>query len=329
MPVSTLIMLGCAAARDLHAAPHPRWATTCTPSAATPRSPGCPACAPRSPSSPRTSSARCSPRMAGLLLLARLSVGSPTIGSPGRLRPDVHRGRRARRHPARRRQGQHRRHPRRRRHLRGDRQRHGRHAGQPVPQGRRPRRRDRGRRRGLRPPRARPPPGPIRTTRPASTPPCRRRDDQPCTTQPRPTAATEPLPAHQRRRRRAASPSASATPGGAVFVLVGALLVAIMICQPELRRPRRALIRFAGRTAPIAIAAMGQYYVIVSGEFDLSMGAVITTQVVMAGNLIGQDEGRILPGHAADAARRRADRPRQRAGRPRCSGCRASSSPSA
>ena len=55
------------------------------------------------------------------------------------------------------------------------------------------------------------------------------------------------------------------------------------------------LIRFVGRTAPIAIAAMGQYYVIVSGEFDLSMGAVIATQVVMAGNLIGQDEDRILP----------------------------------
>ena len=55
------------------------------------------------------------------------------------------------------------------------------------------------------------------------------------------------------------------------------------------------LIRFIGRTAPIAIAAMGQYYVIVSGEFDLSMGAVIATQVVIAGNLIGQDEDRILP----------------------------------
>ena len=86
-----------------------------------------------------------------------------------------------------------------------------------------------------------------------------------------------------------------ATPGGAVFVLVGALLVAIMVSNPNFTDPG-ALIRFAGRTAPIAIAAMGQYYVIVSGEFDLSMGAVIATQVVLAGNFIGQDEGRIIPG---------------------------------
>jgi ribose transport system permease protein len=35
--------------------------------------------------------------------------------------------------------------------------------------------------------------------------------------------------------------------------------------------------------------------VIVSGEFDLSMGSVVTVQVVMAGNLIGEDESRILP----------------------------------
>ena len=88
-----------------------------------------------------------------------------------------------------------------------------------------------------------------------------------------------------------------ATPGGAVFVLVGVLLVSIMVANPNFTDPG-ALIRFAGRTAPIAIAAMGQYYVIVSGEFDLSMGAVIGTQVVLAGNFIGQDESRILPGIA-------------------------------
>lgn len=86
-----------------------------------------------------------------------------------------------------------------------------------------------------------------------------------------------------------------ATPGGAVFVLVGVLLISIMISNPNFTEPG-ALIRFAGRTAPIAIVAMGQYYVIVSGEFDLSMAAVITTQVVLAGNFIGQDEGRIIPG---------------------------------
>lgn len=86
----------------------------------------------------------------------------------------------------------------------------------------------------------------------------------------------------------------AATPGGGVFVLVALLLAAIIWQNPSFGEPE-SLIRFIGRTAPIAIAAMGQYFVIVSGEFDLSMGALVTTQVVMAGSLIGQDEGRILP----------------------------------
>jgi ribose transport system permease protein len=79
-----------------------------------------------------------------------------------------------------------------------------------------------------------------------------------------------------------------------VFVLAFGLLIATIIANPNFGEPD-FVIRFFGRVAPIAIAAMGQYFVIVSGEFDLSMGAVVTTQVVMAGNLIGQDEGRILP----------------------------------
>ncbi|HSF37953.1 MAG TPA: ABC transporter permease [Nocardioides sp.] len=84
------------------------------------------------------------------------------------------------------------------------------------------------------------------------------------------------------------------TPGGAVFILVAVLFVAVVWANPSFGDPPQ-LIRFIGRTAPIAIAAMGQYYVIVSGEFDLSMGAVIATQVVIAGNYIGDDEGRVLP----------------------------------
>ena len=107
------------------------------------------------------------------------------------------------------------------------------------------------------------------------------------------TAVPRTIPEHQgtlaQRILRAAI-----TPGGAVFVLVVVLLVAVIWSNPNFGEPP-FLIRFVGRTAPLAIAAIGQYYVIVSGEFDLSMGAVIATQVVMAGNLIGQDEDRILP----------------------------------
>ncbi|ANS78338.1 Ribose ABC transport system, permease protein RbsC [Serinicoccus hydrothermalis] len=85
------------------------------------------------------------------------------------------------------------------------------------------------------------------------------------------------------------------TPGGAVFVLVAVLLIAVIAANPSFGEPG-SLIRFIGRTAPVAIAAMGQYFVIVSGEFDLSMAAVVSMQVVIAGNFIGQDEARILPG---------------------------------
>jgi len=112
-------------------------------------------------------------------------------------------------------------------------------------------------------------------------------------TAPLQTGRRAPLP--ERQGSAAARVGAgAATPGGAVFVLVAVLVVAIIVANPNFGDPG-ALIRFAGRTAPIAIAAMGQYFVIVSGEFDLSMGAVVTTQVVMAGNLIGQDESRIAP----------------------------------
>jgi ribose transport system permease protein len=88
--------------------------------------------------------------------------------------------------------------------------------------------------------------------------------------------------------------AALATPGGAVYVLAVVLLVAIVATNPAFGEPDR-LVRSLARSAPIAILALGQYFVIVSGEFDLSMGSVISAQVVMAGNLIGDDDARILP----------------------------------
>lgn len=106
----------------------------------------------------------------------------------------------------------------------------------------------------------------------------------------RPT--TVPQHQHGLAGRVAASVS---TPGGAVFVLAFALLVATIFANSNFGDPGY-LIRFLGRTAPIAIAAIGQYYVIVSGEFDLSMGAVIAAQVVIAGDYIGDDQSRIVPG---------------------------------
>jgi len=106
--------------------------------------------------------------------------------------------------------------------------------------------------------------------------------------------ARKPIAAHQHGTLGRLLATVS-TPGGAIFVLAGLLLVATIISNPNFGDPG-VLIRFLGRTAPIAIAAIGQYYVIVAGEFDLSMAAVISMQVVLAGNYIGENTGRIVPG---------------------------------
>src|SRR5689334_20473858 len=90
------------------------------------------------------------------------------------------------------------------------------------------------------------------------------------------------IPAHQRDLGGRLLMTLS-TPGGAIFVLAAAILFATIMANPNFGDPG-VLIRFFGRTSPIAIAAIGQYYVIVSGEFDLSMAAVISMQVVLAGN---------------------------------------------
>lgn len=84
------------------------------------------------------------------------------------------------------------------------------------------------------------------------------------------------------------------SPRGAVYLLLVALLIAITALNPSFAEPGQ-LVRFMQRVAPIAIAAIGQYFVIVSGEFDLSMGSLVTTQVVLAGTLIGQDAGKSIP----------------------------------
>ncbi len=84
------------------------------------------------------------------------------------------------------------------------------------------------------------------------------------------------------------------SPRGAVFLLLAVLLVVITMLNPSFAEPSQS-IRFIQRVAPVAIAAIGQYFVIVGGEFDLSMGSVVTAQVVIAGNLIGQNDANSLP----------------------------------
>lgn len=103
---------------------------------------------------------------------------------------------------------------------------------------------------------------------------------------PRYAPRAESLP---RRLARALS-----TPGGAIWVVLAVLLIALLALNPGLAAPDQFL-RFVGRAAPVLIVTIGQYFVIVSGELDLSMGAVISAQVVLAGNVIGTHDDRILP----------------------------------
>lgn len=84
------------------------------------------------------------------------------------------------------------------------------------------------------------------------------------------------------------------SPRGAVYLLLVLLLIAVTILNPAFAEPSQ-FVRFIQRVAPIAVVAIGQYFVIVSGEFDLSQGSLVTTQVVLAGTLIGQDDEKALP----------------------------------
>jgi len=84
------------------------------------------------------------------------------------------------------------------------------------------------------------------------------------------------------------------SPRGAVYLLLIVLLILITVLNPRFAEPDQ-LMRFIQRVAPIAIVAIGQYFVIVAGEFDLSMGSLVTAQVIIAGNLVGQDDSRSIP----------------------------------
>src|SRR5690606_21778249 len=174
--------------------------------------------------------------------------------------------------------------------LRGARQRHERHAGQPLPEGHRARRRDRRGGRGLHAPHApRAPPtlwgGRSHGRR---TPPGSRRQRA------RDGAAPPGRGGGPMRRSPREVALDLVSPQRAVFLLLVVLLVAIVVVNPSFAEPGQ-LMRFLQRVAPVAIVAMGQYFVIVSGEFDLSMGSLVTAQVVGAGVLVGQDGSRTVP----------------------------------
>ncbi|WP_419998626.1 ABC transporter permease [Streptomyces boninensis] len=74
--------------------------------------------------------------------------------------------------------------------------------------------------------------------------------------------------------------------GAPVYVLLIVLLAALAITEPAFYEPD-SFLAFIKRAAPLVILAAGQYLVIVSGGFDLSVGAVVTAGVVAAAEFYG------------------------------------------
>jgi ribose transport system permease protein len=79
-----------------------------------------------------------------------------------------------------------------------------------------------------------------------------------------------------------------------IFLVLIVLLVLITIENPNFVDPP-VFLAFLKRAAPLVILAAGQYFVIVSGEFDLSVGSLVTVVVVVAARLIDGDSANTWP----------------------------------
>ncbi|MEY7972235.1 ABC transporter permease [Saccharomonospora xinjiangensis] len=80
---------------------------------------------------------------------------------------------------------------------------------------------------------------------------------------------------------------------GPVLAVLALLLVALAFVGPAYSEPSGYL-ALLKRAAPLMILAIGQYFVIVSGGFDLSVGSLVTAEVVIAARLLDGDESATL-----------------------------------
>ncbi|GAB3651083.1 ABC transporter permease [Glycomyces tarimensis] len=81
---------------------------------------------------------------------------------------------------------------------------------------------------------------------------------------------------------------------GTVFALLVAIFAWVFAINPGFFEGP-SLMAFLKQAAPLVILAAGQYFVIVSGNFDLSVGALVGAQVVIAARLIDGEEANTLP----------------------------------
>ena len=93
------------------------------------------------------------------------------------------------------------------------------------------------------------------------------------------------------RRSRFLSALAST---GTIFVLLLILWVWITILNPTFAEPGPFL-AYLKRSAPLVILAAGAYFVLISGNFDLSVGSLVTVIVVVAARVIDNEPSRMWP----------------------------------
>lgn len=79
-----------------------------------------------------------------------------------------------------------------------------------------------------------------------------------------------------------------------VFVLLAVIVIVLTALNPSFLEPG-SLMLFVKKAAPLVLLAIGQYFVIVSGEFDLSVGSLVGAQVVIAALLIDGVESATWP----------------------------------
>ena len=78
-----------------------------------------------------------------------------------------------------------------------------------------------------------------------------------------------------------------------VYILLGVILGWIWYLDHDFVEAP-TLMAFVKKAAPLLVLAAGQYFVIVAGEFDLSVGSLVGAQVVIAAQLLDGEDGRTL-----------------------------------
>jgi ribose transport system permease protein len=79
-----------------------------------------------------------------------------------------------------------------------------------------------------------------------------------------------------------------------VWLLLIVILAWVSVENPNFLTPE-GFLAYLKRAAPLAILAIGAYFVLASGEFDLSVGSLVTVVVVVAARLSDGDPANTIP----------------------------------